>query len=109
MLAAKSHASVSISPPPSCSNTEQSNKNHNAAGSNSGLFIRDAQQINNDITKLASVVAAAAGETNGVSILAVCNGHKIYLLIISKKKKNISAKRVFRSNGISERNQLSQQ
>lgn len=69
MLAAKSQATLSISPPPSCSSGEQLNKNHNAPGTNSGLFIRDALQINNDITKLASVVAAAAGETNGVSIL----------------------------------------
>lgn len=51
MLAARNQSST---PPP----IEQINAKHN-----SGIFVRDAAQINSDISKLASVVAAAAGET----------------------------------------------
>lgn len=69
MLAARSQAAAaaSNSPPPSNTAVDQLNNKHNTT-SGGGIFVRDASQINNDISKLASVVAAANGDNQGVSV-----------------------------------------
>lgn len=64
--AAAAAAAVSTTPPPPNAAVDQLNAKHsgNASG---GIFVRDATQINSDISKLASVVAAANGEHSAVS------------------------------------------
>lgn len=64
MLAAKSQASTPSTPPPPNSAIEQINAKQHTGG----LYIRDAMQINNDFSKLAGVVAAAASEAMAVCI-----------------------------------------